>query len=305
MNNTITSVKGLTAGHFTDLAAGTGCTVVLTPKGASAGVAVRGGSPGTRETDLLSPERRINNIHGIMLAGSSAFGLAAADGALRYLRNLSIGHRIGENIIPIIPAAILFDLNYRSNTVLTAEHGALACESASNAPLPVGSVGAGTGATVAKTNGSNNRQKGGIGCSSMTLPSGIQVAAVIAVNSYGSIFDYKTGNPILIPVNADDTYNPLDTTHFVESDRKQSQENTTIGIIATDAAITKPEANYIAGIAHDGLALTIRPCHTMRDGDTLFALGTGETSTEFDIDELGIAAVQVVADAVISAVSNS
>ena len=139
----------------------------------------------------------------------------------------------------------------------------------------------------------------------MTLPSGIQVAAVIAVNSYGSIFDYKTGNPILIPVNADDTYNPLDTTHFVESDRKQSQENTTIGIIATDAAITKPEANYIAGIAHDGLALTIRPCHTMRDGDTLFALGTGETSTEFDIDELGIAAVQVVADAVISAVSNS
>ncbi|MAR31132.1 MAG: peptidase S58 [Dehalococcoidia bacterium] len=304
MNNTITSVKGLTAGHFTDLNAGTGCTVVLARNGASASVAIRGGSPGTRETDLLSPERRINKIHGIMLAGSSAFGLATADGALTYLRTQGVGHKIGENLVPIVPAAILYDLNYKSNITLTADHGVIACEAASKDPLTTGAVGAGTGATVAKTNGSINSKKGGIGCACITLNSGIKVAAVVAVNSYGSIYHYQSGSPVAIPINAAPDYNPLDPSTFSLQDDGDETGNTTIGIVATDADINKSEANYIAGIAHDGLALSIKPCHTMRDGDTLFAIGTGETPAAFDIDELGIAAVNVTAQAVLSAVTD-
>lgn len=303
LNNTITAITGIEAGHYTDSVGGTGCTAILTKNGAIAGVSVRGGSPGTRETDLLSSERRIQQIHGIMLSGGSAFGLAVADGAMQFLTEQHIGYNIGSNIIPIIPAAILYDLNFKSHSIPTKFDGYSACQAASSDPLTLGSVGAGTGATLAKANGTSNAQKGGIGSSTVLLSSGIQVSAVVAVNAYGSIVDYRTGSNLVIPRNAGVNFSPLEPDTFVPITDESSLSNTTIGVIATDAAITKNEANYVSGIAHDGLAMCIRPCHTMRDGDTLFALGTGTNSTSFDIDEIAIAAVKATADAVISAVT--
>tara|TARA_A100001037_G_scaffold305989_1_gene348463 strand:+ start:5648 stop:6565 length:918 start_codon:yes stop_codon:yes gene_type:complete len=304
VNTTITAVDGLKAGHFTDRDKGTGCTVILAENGATGGVDVRGGSPGTRETDLLSPSRHIQKIHGIMLSGSSAYGLTTADGAMLYMQERGIGHRVGENLVPIIPAAILYDLNFKTNQTLSYQDGYSACQNASTEPLSSGSVGAGTGATVAKTNGRSSAQKGGIGSSSFVLPSGITVAATIAVNAFGCIYDHSTGLPVAIPKNAPSDYDPLNPTQYDNPDQQTATLNTTIGVIGTDASITKSEAQYLASIGHDGLALTIKPCHTMRDGDTLFAIGTGTKDVAFNIDELAITVVKVVSKAVLAAVDS-
>ena len=306
MNPTITAVAGLEAGHYTDLPHATGCTVVICRGGAVGGVDVRGGSPGTRETDLLRPMHKVDRVHALVLGGGSAFGLDAASGVVGYLADLGIGVEVGSAIVPIVSAAILFDLNLITSEVRPGPpEGLAACRAAGTGPLAEGTVGAGTGATVAKTQGLAGAVKSGIGTASITLPDGPTIAAVVAVNAYGGIFDHRSGKLIAGPRREDGAgfYDPVDLTLRGGASHEESPlANTTIGVVATDAPTTREEANYLAMVSHDGLALTIRPCHTMSDGDTMFALSTGRFPNPVELSRLGAAAVEVTAQAVLRAV---
>ena len=306
MNTTITSVAGLEAGHYTDTEHGTGCTVFICREGAVGGVDVRGGSPGTRETDLLRPSHRVDRVHAVVLSGGSAFGLDAASGVVGYLAERGIGFEIGPAIVPIVPAAILFDLGLLSSAVRPGPaEGRAACLAASAEPMEEGSVGAGTGATVAKGRGIEAAIKSGIGTSSIRLPGGLVVAAAVAVNAYGGVFDYRSGLLVAGP-RRNDGPGFDDPVRLALEDRRGEAgvvlTNTTIGVVATDAALNKEESNYLASVSHDGLALSIRPCHTIRDGDTMFALATGHNRQQADLTQLGAAAVEVTAQAVLRAV---
>ena len=305
---TITAVPGIVAGHWTDADAATGCTVILCGETAVGGVAVRGGSPGTRETDLLDPMRRVDRVHAILLSGGSAFGLAAANGVQSWLEERGIGFETPHGCVPIVPAAILYDLGVgRADVRPNATVGRAAAYAASDAPLASGSVGAGTGATVAKGLGPAGLVKGGIGSAYCTLPGGISVGAAVAVNAWGGIHDHRDGSLIAGPLRDDGTmadsmsvilngeYPPNDTT----------MTNTTIGVVATDAALDKAQANFVASSAHDGLALTIRPCHTMGDGDTLFCVATGRNPASVNLTAIVAAATHVVALAVMDAVESA
>ena len=312
LNHTITAVAGVEAGHYTDRENATGCTVVLCREGAVGGVDVRGGSPGTRETDLLRPLHRVERVHAVLLSGGSAFGLDAAGGVMRYLAEREIGVRAGLAVVPIVAAAILFDLGLVSQVHPGAEQGHLACLSASDAPLAEGSVGAGTGATVGKARGLAWSCKGGIGSASVILPDNITVACVMAVNSYGGVVDHRTGRVVAGPRSAQgsglaDTL--LDTVALMLQAPLEpgtpALTNTTIGVVATDATLSREEANYLARVSHDGMALTIRPCHTMRDGDTMFALATGRAGVPQDLTVLGAAAGEVTARAVLRAIQTA
>ncbi len=312
MNPTITAVTGLQAGHYTDLANATGCTVVLCREGAVGGVDVRGGSPGTRETDLLRPVHRVERVHAILLSGGSAFGLDAAGGVVRYLEEQGIGLEVGPAVVPIVSGAILFDLGLINHKVRPgAEEGYRACLAAVADPMLEGSVGAGTGATVAKTGGRERAIKSGIGSASLKLPNGSTVSAVVAVNAYGGITDHRTGRLLAGPRRDDGVGFDDPVALLLEQDPDpESAElaNTTIGIVATDAKLTKEEANYMARVSHDGLALTVRPCHTIRDGDTMFAMATGHLKNEgmpVDLTVLGAAAVEVTALAILRAVETA
>jgi L-aminopeptidase/D-esterase-like protein len=313
LNPTITAVTGLEAGHYTDREHATGCTVVLCRQGAVGGVDVRGGSPGTRETDLLRPMHRVDRVHAIVLSGGSAFGLDAASGVTAYLEEQGVGFPAGPAIVPIVAAAILFDLGLVTTKVRPGpREGRFACLAANSAPLAEGSVGAGTGATVGKALGMGRAVKGGIGSASLTLPGGAVLAALVAVNSYGGVVDYHTGQVIAGPRREDgagfhDTQKLLlqDTPlspPLVRGEMGKALTNTTIGIVATDALLTREEANFLAQVSHDGLALAIRPCHTIRDGDTMFALSTGHHQGRVDLTTLGAAAVEATAQAVLRAV---
>ncbi|MFQ6026799.1 MAG: P1 family peptidase [Dehalococcoidia bacterium] len=308
MNPTITAVAGLEAGHYTDRANATGCTVFLCREGAVGGVDVRGGSPGTRETDLLRPMNRVEGVHAVVLSGGSAFGLDAASGVLSYLAEQEIGLRVGPSIVPIVSSAILFDLNLISQVHPTAEHGALAARQANDAPMPEGTVGAGTGATVGKAQGLDRAVKGGIGSASLMLPDGSTVASAVAVNAYGGVFDYRSAKTLAGPRKAQGS-GMWDTVELLLQGASGTDapalSNTTIGVVATDAALTREEANYLARVSHNGLAMTIRPCHTMRDGDTMFALATGQADSTGDITILGAAAVEVTAQAVLRAIETA
>ena len=304
MNNTITAVQGLEAGHYTDLVHATGCTVILCRRGAVGGVDVRGGSPGTRETDLLRPAHRVDLVHAILLSGGSAFGLDAASGVMRYLAGQGVGFKAGPAIVPIVSAAILFDLGLVTHDVRPGpEEGVAACLDADADTIEEGSVGAGTGATVAKGRGIASAVKCGIGSASLRLPSGSAVAAIVAVNAYGGLYDYQTGRLVAGPrLKVGGFENPMDI--LLEDDGSEEgppMTNTTIGLIATDAVLSREEVNHLAGLSHDGLALTIRPCHTMRDGDTMFALATGQGPRTSDLTALGAASVEVTARAVLRA----
>ncbi len=306
MNRTITAVAGLEAGHYTDMAHGTGCTVFICRDGAVGGVDVRGGSPGTRETDLLRPMHRVDKVHGVLLSGGSAFGLEAAAGVVNYLADLGIGFQAGPAVVPIVPAAILFDLNVINPRVRPGPaQGLAACQAAGSSPLEEGSVGAGTGATAAKAMGPEAAVKSGFGTASVTLPDGATVAAAVAVNAYGGIYDHRSGRLIAGPRRDDGSgfHDPVEVMLAGEAWRPGlPMTNTTIGVVATDAPLTREEANYLAMASHDGLALTIRPCHTMYDGDTMFALSTGRFPGQADVSRLGVAAVEVTAQAVLRAV---
>ena len=306
MNPTITAVAGLEVGHYTDRENGTGCTVVLCRQGAVGGVDVRGGSPGTRETDLLRPMHRVDRLHALVFSGGSAFGLDTASGVVRYLAEQGIGVLVGPATIPIVAAAILFDLGLVTSRVYPgAEEGHAACRAASVTPTGQGSVGAGTGATVGKALGMERAVKGGIGSTSLQLPSGAVVAAIVAVNAYGGVVDYQSGHLIAGPRREDSPsfYDTMDLLLREEAeDEGQPMTSTTIGVVATDATLTREEANFLAQLSHDGLALAIRPCHTIRDGDTMFAMASGHRQEPVDITALGTAAVEVTAQAVLRAV---
>ena len=267
MNDTITFVPGIEAGHYTDLDNATGCTVVICRKGAVGGVDVRGGSPGTRETDLLQPARRVDQLFAVCLSGGSAFGLDAATGVMAWLEERGIGFRVSpEVLVPIVSSAIIYDLGLVNSKVRPGPaEGRAACSAASKDALAEGTVGAGAGATVAKTGGTPRAVKGGMGSANFTFPNGVSVGAVVAVNAIGGIWDYRTGQLLAGPRRSDGSFDdPVGI--LLDGSPPASPTgpvNTTIGIVATDAKLNREETNYLARVSHDGLAMTIRPCHTV------------------------------------------
>jgi L-aminopeptidase/D-esterase-like protein len=302
----ITDVPGIEVGHAQDFHAKTGCTVVISREGAVGGVDVRGSAPGTRETDLMRPMNLVERVHAVVLCGGSAFGLAAASGVMRYLEEQGIGFDTGVAKVPIVAGAVIFDLGYGDWRVRPDERmGYEACLNASTGDVPQGSVGAGTGATVGKILGMEGCMKGGVGTSSIRLPGGIVVGAIVVVNALGDVVEPGTGR-ILAGARDPKTGKFINTWKFIlEGNAIKDAEagNTTIGVVATNAYLTKEQANKVAAMAHDGLALTIRPVHTMLDGDTLFALSTGEI--ECDVNVIGTAAAEAIARAVVNAVENA
>ncbi len=306
LNPTITAVAGLEVGHYTDRDNATGCTVILCRQGAVGGVDVRGGSPGTRETELLRPVHRVDRVHAVVLSGGSAFGLDAASGVTAYLAEEGVGLVVGPAVVPIVSAAILFDLALVTSEVRPGpREGRAACIAAHSGPMDEGAVGAGTGATVAKGRGMGGAVKAGIGSASLRLPSNVVVAAAVAVNAYGGVWDPGSGRLIAGPRRRDGAGfdDPLELLLREAVDEgSPPMANTTIGVVATDATLTREEANYLAGVSHDGLALTIRPCHTIRDGDTMFALATCQLQQPVELTVMHAAAVEVTARAVLRAV---
>ncbi|HEY4066800.1 MAG TPA: P1 family peptidase [Burkholderiaceae bacterium] len=302
----LTDVAGLRVGHFTETRRPTGCTVILAPAGGMvAGVDVRGAAPGTRETELLSPLNAIEKVHAIVLAGGSAFGLDAASGVMRWLEEHGIGVQVGPARVPIVPAAILFDLWVGDFTVRPdAAAGFAACEAASGDPVAEGNVGAGTGAAVGKLFGIDRAMRGGLGSASITV-GGITVAALVAVNAIGDVIDPATGEPIAGARSADGKR--LHGTMRALRDGEvlaplQAGGATTIGVVATDAVLTKAQANKLAQMAHDGFARSINPVHTMTDGDTIFGLATGASGRSANLTLLGALGADVMATAVVRAV---
>lgn len=301
----ITDVEGLKVGHFTETRRPTGCTVILCEAGAVASVDVRGAAPGTRETDLLDPVNTVEKVHAVVLSGGSAFGLETAGGVMRYLEERNIGFRLGRVTVPIVPAAILFDLGVGDPGIRpNAENGYKACEAARTGKVEEGNAGAGTGATVGKIGG-GSPMKGGIGTSSIRLPNGIVVGAIVAVNCVGDVIDRQTGKPMAGARTADGK----EFLNIVERMRQGHSttpgrigENSSIGVVATNAALTKTQAAKVAQMAQDGLARAINPVHTLLDGDTLFALATGASSSSFDLNAVGTLAAEAVSDAVVRAV---
>ncbi len=297
-------VPGLKIGHYTDLNALTGCTVVISEEGATGGVDVRGGAPGTRETDLLRPVYLVEKVHAVVLSGGSAFGLAAATGVMRYLEEHGIGFDVGVAKVPIVPAAVLFDLMVGNPHVRPDEEaGYKACESATSEWPEEGNVGAGTGATVGKGFGPKGVTKSGFGAYKIELDNGLIVAAIVAVNAFGDIVDPKTGK--IVAGTRDDFGRFVGTREIMKKIKpkgfEEAVKNTTIGLIATNATLTKDEANKLAQMGHDGFARAIVPVHTMFDGDTIFALATGKINQELDITAIGALGVEAMEEAILRA----
>jgi L-aminopeptidase/D-esterase-like protein len=272
--NTLIDVEGLMVGHHTDMEAASGVTVVICSAGAVAGVDVRGAAPGTRETDLLQPENLVEKAQAVVLSGGSVYGLAAADGVVHWLSAQGFGFPLdGKHVAPIVPAAVLYDLGRGKSFIppVCADWGRKACLAATSATLPQGCVGAGTGAL-------SGAVKGGLGTASIVMPSGITVAALVVVNSLGTVIDPVTGRPWEIRLEVDGEFGELGQRAVLlpEAPEKNPAQNTTLGLVATDAVLSKVQARKIAQMAHDGLARAIRPAHTMFDGDTIFCLATGQ-----------------------------
>ncbi len=298
----ITDIPGITVGHASDAHAATGCTVVVCRQGAVGGVDVRGAAPGTRETDALRPMTLIERVHAVLLTGGSAFGLAAADGVVRYLEEQGIGFDVAVAKVPIVPAAVIFDLMIGSATVRpTAEMGYAAARGASAGPVDEGSVGAGSGATVGKVLGPQTATKGGVGTWAISLPGGVIVGALVVVNAFGDVIDDRTGQ-VLAGARDPRTGHFLNTAQALLRGTRAPgfSANSTVGVIATNAALTKEQANKLAQIGHDGLARVISPVHTMFDGDTVFALSAGTAKADFMA--VGVAAVQAIAESIKRAV---
>lgn len=297
----LTDVEGILVGHAHDEKGVTGCTAIIYPEGASAGVDVRGSAPGTRETDLLKPEKMVDKIHGIMLSGGSAYGLDSASGMMSYLEEKGIGFDVGVTKVPIVCSAVIFDLLIGDHSIRpNKEMGYKACKCASEKGVGQGCIGAGKGATVGKILGPNNAMKSGLGSASITVGD-LCVSALIVTNSFGDVFDEK-GNMLAGTFDYEnDKY--LNTYEIMKKKSKLegfSMKNTTIGVVATNAILNKAEANKVAQMAHNGLAKTINPIHTMFDGDTIFAMATGKVKA--DINLVGTMASEVVAKAVINSV---
>jgi L-aminopeptidase/D-esterase-like protein len=305
LGGAITDVPGVRVGHFTDDRRPTGCTVVLTEVGAVAGVDVRGAAPGTRETDLLDPSNLVDRVHAILLSGGSAFGLEAATGVVRWLEGRGVGYPAGPAHVPIVPAAILFDLEVGDASIRPdAAAGYRACEAASASPPAEGSVGAGAGATVGKLFGLGRAMKGGIGTAAVKVGR-ITVGAIVAVNAVGDVVDPQSGAIVAGTRTEDGRLGPGAAEAILRGDLPPALRAgmaTTIGVVATDATLTKAQARKLAQVAHDGLARTIEPSHTMWDGDTLFAVATGQSGLPGDMMVLSVLAARVTASAVLRAV---
>jgi len=304
-NNSITLIDGIRVGHAHDLDAVTGCTVILCEKGAVGGVDQRGGAPGTRETDALHPVHLVDKVHAVMLAGGSAFGLDAASGAVRYLEEKKIGYKVGPVRVPIVPAAILFDLRVgeRPDIRPGPDCGYKAAVAASNGPVEEGNVGAGAGATVGKLGARDRAMKAGVGTSAIALPDGLIVAALVAVNAAGDIIDPATGR-VIAGLRTPDGNGLADVRKLLRTGsvpQPARAQNTTIGVVATNARLNKVQANKVAQMAHDGLARAISPAHTIGDGDTLFALATGTWEGEVNLTAVGALAAEATADAIVRA----
>ena len=302
----ITDVGGIRVGHYTETRRPTGCTVVLFDEAATAGVDVRGSAPGTRETDLLNPVNSVQSVNAILLSGGSAYGLDAASGVMRYLEEKNVGFHVGPIVIPIVPAAILFDLNLGDAKIHPdASSGYAACQAAAHSDVAEGNVGAGTGATVGKMFGMHLAMKSGIGTASWTVPqTGLIVGAIVAVNAAGDVLHAKRGDIIAGARNPSGPgfYDTMAQYMGGEPGKARPGTNTTIGVVATNAILTKVQATKVAQMAHDGLARTINPVHTLADGDTIFAAGTGTHHGTHDTSLIGAIAAEVMAWAVNRAV---
>jgi L-aminopeptidase/D-esterase-like protein len=316
LKNSITDVLGIEVGHAQNEDALTGCTVILCRKGAVAGVDVRGGAPGTRETDLLNPINLVEKVHAIVLAGGSAFGLDAATGVMRYLEEKKVGFNTGVVKVPIIPSAILYDLNLgRADVRPDSAMGASAAASARDLTAE-GNVGAGTGASVGKMFGMALAMKSGLGTASMDIGGGVIVGAIVAVNAFGDVIDPKTGEILaglrsgkVGPLRVGKKGQFADTLAMMKTPIGRGalgfagHGNTVIGTVATNAKLTKAQATKVAQMAQDGIAQTIRPAHTMLDGDVIFTLSIG--TKKADISTVGAFAAQVLAQAIIRAVKTA
>jgi len=317
LKNSITDVPGIEAGHAQNDESLTGCTVILCREGAVAGVDVRGGAPGTRETDLLNPINLVEKVHAVMLAGGSAFGLDAASGAMRYLEEHNIGFNTGTARVPIVPAAILYDLSVgRGDIRPDAAMGYAACTAASDAAVSEGNVGAGTGASVGKVFGQKQAMKSGVGSVSISIGKGIIVGAMVVVNAFGDVLDPNTGEIIAgvrstkvgplqfgAPNYFADTLQLMKTFLGRTVLNFATRANTVIGVVAVNASFNNTEMTKIAQMAHDGIARSIRPAHTMLDGDTVFALATG--SKKADTSTVGAFAAEALAQAIVRSVRMS
>jgi L-aminopeptidase/D-esterase-like protein len=300
----ITDIEGIKVGHFTDTRRPTGCTVILYERGAVAGVDVRGSAPGTRETDLLRPTNLVDKVHAIVLSGGSAFGLETATGVMRYLEEHDAGFATAAGKVPIVPAAILYDLNVGDGKIRpNADAGYRACVSAKTGPVEEGSIGAGAGATIGKIGG-GRPMKGGIGTSSIKLANGLIVAAIVAVNCVGDVIDPRTGK-IVAGARTADGKSFVNIIEAFRSGRSVTSpgQNTTIGVVATNARFDKTQMTKIAEMSHDGLARAINPTHTLSDGDTMFAMSTGTSNvTTPNLTAIGALAAEAVSEAILRAV---
>jgi L-aminopeptidase/D-esterase-like protein len=309
-NTTLTAVAGIKVGHHTLSERPTGCTVILVDgDGAAGGVSQRGGAPGTRETDLLEPSNLVDKVNAVVLSGGSAFGLEAATGTVKWLEEHNIGWPTGVARVPIVPAAILFDLPVGGKPQVrpTAECGYRAAAAASTDPVAEGTIGAGAGATVGKSGGGGRSMKAGIGSYSITMPNGLSVGAIVAVNAVGDIIDPDTGKVVAGVRNPDGTF--ADARQILRRGQTgqapRPGENTTIGLVATNARLTKTQAQRVALMADDGFARAIFPAHTIGDGDTVFALATGQWAGEVNVTQIGALAADVMARAIVRAATEA
>src|SRR5688572_9288779 len=309
----LTEVQGIKVGSVTLSERPTGCTVILVDgEGVPGGVSQRGGAPGTRETDLLDPANLVDKVNAVVLSGGSAYGLDAAQGAVRWLEEHKMGWKVGSGVVPIVPAAILMDLGVGGQPQVrpTADCGYKAAQAASSDPVTEGNVGAGAGATVGKMGGGGRSMKGGLGSAAIVLPSGLVVAAIVAINAVGDVIDPESGK-IVAGVRSEDGKTLSDVRKLLRSgalDRRQQPrtgENTTIGLVATNARLTKTEINRVALMADDGLARAINPSHTTGDGDTVFSLATGRWEGTATVTMIGALAAEAMAEAIVRAVSKA
>jgi len=300
----LTDIPGIRVGHVSDYEAITGCTAILCEKGAVGGVDIRGFASGTQEIDTLSPGHVADQVHGILLSGGSAFGLEAAAGVRRYLASRGVGLAFGGQHVPIVPAAILFDLGIaKPNVHPNAAMGEAAAAAATADAVKEGSVGAGTGATVGKILGMKQCMKGGIGSFTVTLPGGVMVSSIVAANALGDVRDPATGKIVAGARRAPDSREFVDTVEYMKrggSAGGGAPRNTTLGVVATNARLSKVQTNYLAHSGSLGMARTIYPVNTMADGDIVFALSLGELQA--DINMLGVAAAEALAEAILRAV---
>jgi L-aminopeptidase/D-esterase-like protein len=309
INRTLTSIEGVRVGQHTLAERPTGCTVILFDVEAVGGVSQRGAAPGTRETDLLNANNMVDRVNAIVLSGGSAYGLDAANGAVRWLDEHNIGWDARVARVPMVPSAVLIDLWVGGKPSIRpgADCGYRAAAAANGAPVQEGSVGAGAGATVGKMTGRERAMKGGVGSAAIAMPNGLRVAAIVAVNALGDVVDPSTGAIVAGARNDDGSL--ADVRKLLRSgaavQRATIGENTTLAVVATNARLTTAEVNRIASMADDGIARTIVPAHTTADGDTVFAVATGAWPGHADITTIGALAADVLADAIVRAATQA